>query len=89
MASSTYEVQRRGGKGKSGGRLRDTDALEEVVAAMAHDTLLLLGGNGKAYSLKAYKVPEGSRTAAGTALVQVRGRRRERWWGLDGRSRGE
>lgn len=58
--------------GKSAGRLRDNDALEDVLSLMAHDTLLFLSGSGRAFSVKAHKVPEASRTAAGTAVSQVR-----------------
>lgn len=60
--------------GKSAGRLRDNDALEDVLSLMAHDTLLFLSSSGRAFSVKAHKVPEASRTAAGTAVSQVRAR---------------
>ena len=71
VPTSIYNAQRRGGKGQSSGRLRDADVLEEVLAVLAHDTLLVLAGSGRCYALPAYKVPETSRTAAGTAAVQV------------------
>lgn len=58
--------------GKSGGRLRDNDVLEEVVAAMSHDHVLFLTATGKLHCIKAYKIPEASRTASGTAIAQVR-----------------
>jgi DNA gyrase subunit A len=58
--------------GKSIGKLRDNDALEEVMTLMAHDTLLFLSARGRAHSVKAYKVPEASRAASGSAISQVR-----------------
>ncbi|KAF6254075.1 DNA topoisomerase [Scenedesmus sp. NREL 46B-D3] len=73
MPSSTWEAQRRGGKGKSTGKLRDNDALEQVLSLMAHDTLLFLSARGRAHSVKAYRVPEASRAASGSAISQVLG----------------
>eukprot|EP00775_Hariotina_reticulata_P008929 gene8929-9106_t len=75
MPSSTWELQKRGGKGKSSARLRDNDALEDLLSLMAHDTLLFLSSAGRAYSVKAYKVPEASRAAAGSSISQVLGLR--------------
>jgi DNA gyrase subunit A len=80
VPTNTYSPQRRGGKGMSGGRLREADVLEEVVPAMAHDTLLLLAGSGRCYTLPAYKVPQSTRTAAGTAAVQVGGQDLVPWF---------
>jgi hypothetical protein len=57
--------------GKSSAKLRDNDALEDLLSLMAHDTLLFLSSAGRAYSVKAHKVPEASRAAAGTSLSQV------------------
>ncbi|KIY91260.1 DNA gyrase subunit A [Monoraphidium neglectum] len=59
--------------GKSGGRLRGDDALEEAVTCSAHDSLLFLAASGKAFSVRAWRVPEASRAAAGTAIAQVLG----------------
>ncbi|WIA34417.1 hypothetical protein OEZ86_012752 [Tetradesmus obliquus] len=73
MPSAAWEAQKRGGKGKSVGKLRDNDAMEEVLTLMAHDTLLFLSARGRAHSVKAYSVPEASRAASGSAISQVLG----------------
>eukprot|EP00878_Enallax_costatus_P019373 GHUV01020438.1.p1 GENE.GHUV01020438.1~~GHUV01020438.1.p1 ORF type:complete len:826 (+),score=272.01 GHUV01020438.1:1150-3627(+) len=73
MPTTDWEAQKRGGKGKSAGRLRDNDALEDVLSVMAHNTLLFLSASGRAFSVKAHKVPEATRTAAGSAVSQVLG----------------
>eukprot|EP00883_Tetradesmus_obliquus_P009307 jgi/Sobl393_1/20105/SZX79179.1 len=73
MPSAAWEAQKRGGKGKSVGKLRDNDAMEEVLTLMAHDTLLFLSARGRAHSVKAYRVPEASRAASGSAISQVLG----------------
>ncbi|KAI8463558.1 MAG: DNA gyrase, A subunit [Monoraphidium minutum] len=73
QSPEVFEAQRRGGKGKSGGRLRDNDALEEAVTCTTHDSLLLLAASGKAFAVRAWRVPEASRTSAGTAVAQVLG----------------
>lgn len=68
-----YKPKHESCAGKSGGRLRDNDALEEAVSCATHDALLLLAASGKAYSLRAWRVPEASRTSAGTSVAQVLG----------------
>ena len=57
--------------GKASGKLRDQDVLDELLSCRAHDTLLLLSAAGRAYAIKAHKVPEASRTAMGSAIAQV------------------
>ena len=64
--------QLRGGRGVAGARLREGDGVEEVVPVMDHDTVLCFHPDGLCRSLKAHQVPEGSRTSAGTAIVQAR-----------------
>lgn len=59
--------------GKSSGKLRDNDALQDVLSLMAHDTLLFLSAAGRAHSVKAHKVPEASRVASGSSIAQVWG----------------
>lgn len=59
--------------GKAGTRLREEDSLEEVVSVNDHDNLLFFTTEGHAYALHAYDIPQASRTAAGTAITQVRG----------------
>jgi DNA gyrase/topoisomerase IV subunit A len=58
--------------GKASGKLRDQDVLDELLSCRAHDTLMLLSSTGRAYAIKAHKVPEASRAAMGTPVAQVR-----------------
>ncbi|EFN50438.1 hypothetical protein CHLNCDRAFT_55891, partial [Chlorella variabilis] len=56
---------------KAGARLKEDDSLDEVVYVNDHDHLLFFTTEGRAYSLRAYDVPEGTRTAVGSAVTQV------------------
>lgn len=67
--------------GKASGKLRDQDVLDELLSCRAHDTLLLLSAAGRAYAIKAHKVPEASRAAMGTPIAQVGGRCVPLWYG--------
>ena len=69
--TSTYRVQARGGKGLIGMNTRDADELDQLIAAKNLDTLLFFTNKGKAYSVKAYELPEADRTAKGTSLMNV------------------
>lgn len=57
--------------GKAGARLKAEDSLDDVVFVNDHDQLLFFTEEGQCFSLKAYEVPEGGRTAIGTAITQV------------------
>jgi DNA gyrase subunit A len=69
----TYDVQRRGGKGKMGmSGLQDAqDLLVDIFVARNHDELLFFTNYGRVYSLSVFQVPEGSRTSKGRAVVNV------------------
>ncbi|MGE4487969.1 MAG: DNA gyrase subunit A [Kiritimatiellales bacterium] len=67
----TYRQQRRGGKGVVGMNTKAEDFVEHVFTASTHDYLLCFTEAGRMYWLKAYHVPEGSRTARGRALANV------------------
>jgi len=69
--AEAFRVQARGGTGKAATRLRENDALAAVVPARSHDDVLVLTAAGRAYGVKAHRVPEASRTAAGTALAAL------------------
>jgi DNA gyrase subunit A len=72
LAASTYRVQHRGGRGVMGMVTRENDAVRHILAADTHDNVLFFTGRGKVYSVKCYQIPEeSSRTAKGTALVNV------------------
>ncbi|KAK9814470.1 hypothetical protein WJX72_006459 [[Myrmecia] bisecta] len=71
MHADIFSLQRRGGTGKAGARLKVDDTVEEVVEVMDHDNILFFTADGIVRSIKAYEIPESSRTAVGTAITQV------------------
>ncbi len=68
---AAYRVQGRGGKGLRGMSTRDEDTLAHLFAAGTLNTILFFSNRGKVYSEKAYNIPEMSRTARGTSLMNV------------------
>ncbi len=66
-----YEKQNRGGKGKIAITTYDDDFIERFFVSNTHDTLLFVTDKGQLYWLKVYKIPEGSRTAKGKAVVNL------------------
>ena len=67
----SYEKQRRGGKGKVAVTTHDDDFIEKFFISNTHDTLMFVTNMGQLYWLKVYKIPEGSRTAKGKAVVNL------------------
>ncbi|RKU27938.1 DNA gyrase subunit A [Candidatus Poribacteria bacterium] len=67
----TYQRQNRGGVGIKGGNPKDGDFLEQLLIATAHQSLLFFTSLGKCFVKKVYEIPEGSRTAAGRAAVNM------------------
>ncbi len=67
----SYEKQRRGGKGKIAVTTHDDDFIERFFVTNTHDTLMFITNMGQLYWLKVYKIPEGSRTAKGKAVVNL------------------
>ena len=68
---ANYEKQRRGGKGKTAVTTYDDDFIENFFTCMTHDTLLFITDRGQLHWLKVYRIPEGSRTAKGKAVVNL------------------
>jgi len=66
-----YEKQNRGGKGKIAVTTHDDDFIESFFTCNTHDTLMFVTNMGQLYWLKVYKIPEGSRTAKGKAVVNL------------------
>jgi DNA gyrase subunit A len=66
-----YERQIRGGKGKTAVTTHDDDFIEKFFVSNTHDTLLFVTNFGQLYWLKVYRIPEGSRTAKGKAVVNL------------------
>lgn len=67
----TYKVQNRGGKGIAAGNTKEGDFIKKIITTNTHEDLLIFTSLGKVYSLEAYKVPEGSRTSRGQAIINI------------------
>lgn len=68
---TTYRSQKRGGKGVIGMETKDNDFVEHLFTTNSHHFLLFFTNKGKVYRLKAYEVPELSRTARGTPVINL------------------
>lgn len=69
VPADTYKAQRRGGKGIMGITTRENDFVKDLIMTSTHDYLMFFTNTGKAHKLKAFEVPEASRTARGTPAV--------------------
>lgn len=69
VPENTYKAQRRGGKGIVGLTTRDTDFVKDLIITSTHDYLMFFTDLGKVYKIKAYEIPEASRTAKGTPVI--------------------
>lgn len=68
---ATYRAQKRGGKGRAGMATRDEDFVQDVFVADTHTPILFFSTAGKAYLLKVYRLPLGSPTSRGKAMINV------------------
>ena len=68
---ATYRSQKRGGKGTQAVNLKDNDFVEHLFVASTHSYMLFFSSMGKVYRLKVYQIPEASRHARGTAIVNL------------------
>ena len=71
MATDEYKAQRRGGVGVTAHKAKDEDFVENVFNSNTHEPILFFSNFGKVYRLKAYMIPEGSKTAKGRAMVNL------------------
>ncbi|NMA48852.1 MAG: DNA gyrase subunit A, partial [Tissierellia bacterium] len=71
MPEGTYRPQKRGGRGVIALSKREEDFVEDLYITSTHSTILFFTSKGRVFSLKAYEIPEGSRTARGTAIVNL------------------
>ena len=69
--ADVYSAQNRGGKGIIGMTTKEDDYVENVLVVNSHSYLLLFTNKGRVYAKKAYRIPEASRTAKGTNLVNI------------------
>lgn len=67
----TYRSQHRGGRGVTGLSTREEDFVEKIITTSTHATLLCFTNRGRVFRLKGYQVPEASRQAKGTAIVNL------------------
>lgn len=67
----SYRTQKRGGRGVIGASTRVEDRVEHLFVANTHDYLLFFTNRGRVYKLKTYEIPQCSRTAMGTAIVNL------------------
>jgi DNA gyrase subunit A len=68
---NSFQVQHRGGKGISGMKMKDEDAISHIRYAQTHDNIIFFTNKGKAYQIKAYEISESSRVSKGTAVVNL------------------
>ncbi len=68
---SVYRAQHRGGRGVTGMTTKAEDVVKDMFAASTHDTLLFFTNTGRVYRAKGYEIPESSRIAKGTNIVNI------------------
>ena len=71
MSVDNFKSQNRGGKGIKGMQTIDEDYIEDLILTKTHNYIMFFTNKGRVYRLKAYAIPEGSRTARGTAIVNL------------------
>jgi DNA gyrase subunit A len=71
VSASTYQSQKRGGRGKQGMATKEEDFVEQIYTMSTHDTLLVFTSYGKMYRLKTYEIPDASRISKGTNIVNL------------------
>jgi DNA gyrase subunit A len=71
VPKDTFPDQKRGGKGRVGARTKEDDQIEHLFIATTHHYILFFTDRGRVYRLKAYEVPQTSRQAMGTAIINL------------------
>ena len=71
VPKDTFPDQKRGGKGRIGASIKEEDSIEHLFVATTHHYILFFTDRGRVYRLKAYEVPQTSRTAMGTAVINL------------------
>ncbi len=71
MPVDTYRTQSRGGRGVNAQNLKDEDYVKSLMVASTHDHILFFTDLGRVHHRKGYQIPEASRTARGTAMVNI------------------
>lgn len=71
LPSDTYSAQHRGGRGIMGMTTRDDDFVDNMYVCSSHDYVMMFSNLGRVYRLKAYEIPEGSRTSKGMNMINL------------------
>ncbi len=71
LPSNTYRAQRRGGRGITGMVTREDDAVQHLLVAHSHDSLLFFTDRGRVFQLRVYELPDTGRTAKGEHLINL------------------
>ena len=71
MPADTFRAQGRGGKGIRGAQIIDNDNVEDLFLTTNHQFIMFFTNTGRVFRLKAYEIPEASRTARGTAIINL------------------
>ncbi|MDO4528700.1 MAG: DNA gyrase C-terminal beta-propeller domain-containing protein, partial [bacterium] len=71
IPADTYKVQHRGGRGISGLSTREEDFVENIFTCSSHDHIMFFTSKGRVCRIKGYRIPEASRHAKGTAVVNI------------------
>ncbi len=71
MSIDNFKTQNRGGHGIKGMATIENDYVEDLLMATTHNTIMFFTNKGRCYSMKAYKIPEASRTSRGVAIVNL------------------
>ena len=71
MSVDEYQIQKKGGKGRIGITRREEDVVDTMFTASTHSHIMFFTTKGKAYMIKGYEIPEGSRTSKGMNLVNI------------------
>jgi DNA gyrase subunit A len=66
-----YQAQRRGGRGKSAAQVKEEDAVDQLLVASTHDTILCFSSIGKLYWLKVYQLPQAGRASRGRPIINL------------------
>ncbi len=67
----TYRAQRRGGRGKAAGKLKDEDFIRRLLVTSTHDTIMCFSSKGKVYWLKVFELPEAGRGSRGKPIINI------------------
>lgn len=71
LSLSEYKEQNRGGRGVIGQKTKEEDLVSNIIVCNTHSNLLFFTSKGRVYKMKAYNIPEGSKTSRGRAMVNV------------------